>query len=378
MTTNTSLQTLEQAWIKLMADILRDGRHVEDAYLELEGVTVSFGFDKIDALKRYPDIAARAKEMHAVFFTTKANAFGHSYGAAIKGPNPAIDDPVESVASVLAEKPTSRQAVLTFSPYPEPSGRFKVPCINNIVFLIRGGSLDVIYTARGQDIYLKFPLDAMCIAEFGLRVAARTGVKPGTIRANICSAHVYDHDIEAAQRMIRQSYHHCVILTGNAEKYRGYEDELKSHGIDLLISSEEIPEIQAETDVEVVKAKARSAYEKFGRPVFVDDMSLGLDAYPAFPGPGMKYVWRQLGVEGLQSLLCDKPKSGTITCRLCAFDGCDYVLVEGMNRGYFDFARPVANPKMPLNSIFVGEGYMIHRDRAVKKLIDLYGSSKAA
>lgn len=366
------VNTLENVWIRLMQDILTDcqAQHVEEDYRELRDRQVTFGFADIDSLRRFHEIDCHAKEMFKVFFTTEDNAFGHSYAAHIETPRPEIADPCRAIAAILKEKPTSRKAVMTFVPYRDlKTGRMNPPCISAITFLLRDNRLNVSYSARGQDIFVKFPVDAMCIAEFGRRIAKLLDVLPGVVTASIVSAHIYDRDIDQAKTAIRNAYDRCTILTGNVEKYRGYEDELRRNGIDLLITSEQIPEVQDDDVVEVVKAKARWAYERFGRPVFVDDMSLTVEAYPGFPGPNMKSIWRQLGCDGLSRLMQGKSKNGCIVCRLCAYDGSEYRLVEGSNAGYFDFSRPVENSRMPLNSVFVGEGLMVHRDRAIAKLI---------
>jgi len=48
-------------------------------------------------------------------------------------------------------------------------------------------------------------------------------------------------------------------------------------------------EIQARTLEEIVEEKVRSAYEKVGKAVLVEDVSLGIDEHGGLPGPFIKY-----------------------------------------------------------------------------------------
>lgn len=367
MKSNKALK-LKEAWLQAMSDILfsEEAHHVED-YLEVLNYSTSFSFEDIYELQSDNRIDSDYIEMKKVFFTSETNRFGHSYANTIINPIQSISDPILSISSILSKNKTTRKAVLTFAPY----GDEKIPCINSIQFLVRQNKLNIIYYSRGQDMFRKFPCDAMCIASIGEEVAKKNGYSLGIIFANISSSHIYDRDINIAKEYIVSSRKEkYIILTGNPDKYSNYIDTLKEHNIELLIKKIELPEIQSDNCIDVVKAKAKYAYEEFGFPVWIDDMSLSLDAYPLFPGPYTKSIFKQIGIKGLQKLLHNDSNKGTIICRLCSFDGNDYHIIEGENKGYFDFTRPIENPKMPLNSIFIGEGIMEHRNKVIAKLIE--------
>ena len=72
-------------------------------------------------------------------------------------------------------------------------------------------------------------------------------------------------------------------------------------GVDL-----EVPEIQADTVLEVAQAKARAAYDVLGEPLVVHDCGLCVAALNDFPGPFTKFVNYKLGTQGLLALLRDE------------------------------------------------------------------------
>ena len=133
--------------------------------------------------------------MRKVFFSEQNNAFGHNYRMAMRTPCEKTSDPVEAMSRLLEKNPTTRKAVLTFIPY----GDEKIPCINSIQFMIRNNMLDIVYNARGQDIYRKFPCDAMCMAEYAVDVAKMIGIRLGNAAGNISSAHIYMKDLETVK-----------------------------------------------------------------------------------------------------------------------------------------------------------------------------------
>lgn len=338
---------------------------VED-YLELRNCSVEFTPNQCEELLSDERVMGDYEEMRKVFFTQETNAFGHNYSKTLLGPKMGKETAVNDIIQILSKTSTTRKAVLSFLPY----GDEKVPCINLIHFLIRSDKLEITYFSRGQDIYRKFPCDAMCIIDYGRQIATAMNLEISHVTAVITSAHIYEKDIITAKSLISKCYSKKVVLTGNNEKYANYVDVLSKNSIELKVSKCDIPEIQSLDPHDVVKSKAKYAYEKFGYPIWVDDVSFNLDAYPLFPGVYTKFWFRQIGVEGMRSLLDGKSTKGKICCTLCSYDGVKYNMVEGINPGYLDLDRAVENTKMPLNSIFISETPMKHREEAISKLIE--------
>ena len=187
------MKTLKQTWLDLMREILDYNVIVEDYYEKL-GINVQFGFDNIDELLLNEHIKADTQEMKKVFFSDEANKFNHSYSKTILTPYPSINSPIEAICKLLKNNKSSRKAVLTFAPY----GEEKVPCITSIQFVVRDNVLNVFYTSRSQDIYRKFPCDAICIASYAKQIAQKLNFGLGSISANIISPHVYVANKEEA------------------------------------------------------------------------------------------------------------------------------------------------------------------------------------
>jgi thymidylate synthase len=137
-------------------------------------------------------------DMRKVFFTNEPNRFGHSYRSCWRGPFGKND--LSDVINLLKEQPSTKRALLAFV---DLTGK-KVPCISAIHFLIRQGRLDISYFARGQDVYLKFCADAICVYDFGVMVSAALGIRIGTITGTISSAHIYRKDFERVESILNQ------------------------------------------------------------------------------------------------------------------------------------------------------------------------------
>ena len=78
----------------------------------------------------------------------------------------------------------------------------------------------------------------------------------------------------------------AIFITGNANKAKHVQILL---GAEIEHRSLDLYEIQSADPAEIVEHKARQAYEIVGRPVFVDDFSLGLDELEGLPGPFIKF-----------------------------------------------------------------------------------------
>lgn len=192
--------TLKQSYINLMSKILKSNNIVEN-YIENMGEQITFSIESIHELETDTSVCKDINEMKKVFFSTESNKFGHSYGNAVLTPIANEKNIVKSIIKKLETNLETRNAVLTFIPY----GENKIPCISTIQFLVRKNILNVFYTARSQDIFKKFPLDAICIASIGIDVAKALNLKLGCVKANIISAHIYQSDIELAKKYIENN-----------------------------------------------------------------------------------------------------------------------------------------------------------------------------
>lgn len=153
-------KTLRETWKNLLRKVMEHGDDSDMEIREVRTVTVNFTVESLD-ITQLADygLEETLSEMRKVFFTSEPNRFGHSYRSYWRGPFGRED--LTDVIDLLREQPSTKRALLTFV---DPTGK-KVPCVNAIHFLIRHGQLDLSYFARGQDIYLKFCADAICVRD---------------------------------------------------------------------------------------------------------------------------------------------------------------------------------------------------------------------
>lgn len=103
---------------------------------------------------------------------------------------------------MLQKQPATKKALLALV---DPSGK-KVPCLNAVHFLLRNGKLELSYFARGQDVYLKFCADAVCVHDLGCRVARALGTELRSVTGTISSAHIYRRDLERVAAILNPPF----------------------------------------------------------------------------------------------------------------------------------------------------------------------------
>ena len=165
--------------------------------LEALGANVSFHLtSRLDTiLERFGDRAMIA-EMQKVFFSNEPNSLGHSYAKLICGPGGRHD--LQDVISMLQKEPATKKALVSF--LAQPGG--KVPCISAVQFLVRNGAVQVMYFARGQDVFRKFYADGLCLIRMAETVAQALGLPTGAAQGFIGSAHIYHHDMSSIKEVL--------------------------------------------------------------------------------------------------------------------------------------------------------------------------------
>lgn len=93
-------------------------------------------------------------------------------------------------------------------------------------------------------------------------------------------------------------------------------------GQDLESRALDLPEIQSDDVTEIVLDKAQKAYAEIGQPVFVEDVSLVIDAWGKLPGPFIKYFIENVGAVGILRMLgTETNRKVTAICALGCHDG---------------------------------------------------------
>ena len=93
------------------------------------------------------------------------------------------------------------------------------------------------------------------------------------------------------------------FVSSNRNKYSEARDIAAIFGIRLGFIRCALEEIQSDSIRSISKRKARDAFEKFARPVLVEDDGLFIDALGGFPGPFSSHAFETIGNNGIMNLL---------------------------------------------------------------------------
>lgn len=112
------------------------------------------------------------------------------------------------------------------------------------------------------------------------------------------------------------------FVTGNAGKVAFLKSQLDPDKYRVLQDGLAVPEIQADTVLEIASYKARYAYDKLQKPLVVQDSAFHVNALNGFPGPYVKYFMQTIGIKGLLRLMKDtKDRSAVFEHALVYIDG---------------------------------------------------------
>ncbi|GAA5857689.1 hypothetical protein JCM8547_004331 [Rhodosporidiobolus lusitaniae] len=148
-----------------------------------------------------------------------------------------------------------------------------------------------------------------------------------------------------------------LFVTGNANKLKevraillastqhGGADASATPSFTVESQDLDLPEIQGNTR-EVARAKVMAAADKIGGPCITEDTALGFEALNGLPGPFIKYFMKEVGHEGLNSMLSGFPsKKATAICTFAysSGPGAEPILFEGKTDGKIVPARGPTN-----------------------------------
>lgn len=144
-----------------------------------------------------------------------------------------------------------------------------------------------------------------------------------------------------------------IFVTGNMNKLREAKKILSD--FDIVNHVLEISELQDNPE-EIVKDKARKAYEKLKKPLFVEDTSLCLRALEGLPGPYISEFLTKIGPEKIAKMLDGfEDKSATAICLVAYCDGNEPEVFEGLEKG--TITKPKGENNFGWDCIFIPEGY---------------------
>ena len=144
-----------------------------------------------------------------------------------------------------------------------------------------------------------------------------------------------------------------VFVTSNLCKLREAEAVL-GHALDHR--GLDLPELQSLDLEEVVRGKARMAWQRLERPVLVEDTGLELAGLGGFPGPLVRWLLVSVGPAGICRIAhCFGDAGATARCLVCATDGTTETVGEGVVEGSIA-AEPNGHGGFGWDSAFIPNG----------------------
>ena len=145
------------------------------------------------------------------------------------------------------------------------------------------------------------------------------------------------------------------FATGNEGKFREAQHILS--GFELEQINIDLPELQGSV-AEVALEKARIAFNKTKKPVFVDDTALACDALKGMPGVYIKHFLEAIGTKGIVKMV---EAFGNMNAEaLCAIGYCDGIREEvfvGTCKGLIVQPREGKHKSFGWDPLFQPEGY---------------------
>ena len=110
-----------------------------------------------------------------------------------------------------------------------------------------------------------------------------------------------------------------VFLTGNPHKKEIAGTVFSEYGLEVEAHDIDLEEIQ-ETDIEKIALwSAKEGAKRLNMPVIKTDVGFSIDALNGFPGAFGKYVFPQLGADGLLRLMAGKTNRHATSIEVLAF-----------------------------------------------------------
>lgn len=127
--------------------------------------------------------------------------WGYSYAKRLYGTDDS--NQIGKMVQKLQQYPFTKSATISLL-NPEADQKH-TPCLTTLDFKLRQDSLCLHAFLRSQDVGKKMYADAVALLRLGQTIATKVSTQSVQLYFTICSAHLYEHDIPALQRMVSQS-----------------------------------------------------------------------------------------------------------------------------------------------------------------------------
>lgn len=146
------------------------------------------------------------------------------------------------------------------------------------------------------------------------------------------------------------------FLSGNKYKIEEASLILKEVGVSVVPVNAKVEELQTEDTSRLVKDKALKAFEKIGRPLFVEHTGLYIDYMNGLPGGLTQIFWDTLEADKFTQLFGKDGENSLVVKTVIGFvDGKKFHLFEGSVKGIVP-TEPIGNRDFQWDCVFIPEG----------------------
>ncbi|MBI5859553.1 MAG: RdgB/HAM1 family non-canonical purine NTP pyrophosphatase [Nitrosarchaeum sp.] len=171
------------------------------------------------------------------------------------------------------------------------------------------------------------------------------------------------------------------FVSSDYQKYKEAKKILHSFGIRLGFFKYELEEIQSSSLKEIASKKAAQAFQKYKKPIIIEDDGLFIDSLYGFPGPYSSYVFKTIGNKGILQLLTQNRKAKFVSIisfyddkNSKSFEAKIYGNISKIQTGKGWGYDPIFMPKNS-NKTFAeltNKNELSHRYKALKKFSNWY------
>jgi len=147
------------------------------------------------------------------------------------------------------------------------------------------------------------------------------------------------------------------FITGNSMKASEADAILSKFGIEVIQKELDVVEIQDRDAENVAREKAEAAFRLLGKPLFVEDTGLYIEAMNDYPGILVKHFQKSIGLQGMVDFLDGKSRNADAVTVLAFCDSGGRVhTFEGRTSGRIS-ERVMDGYKFAWDTIFIPNGY---------------------
>jgi XTP/dITP diphosphohydrolase len=146
------------------------------------------------------------------------------------------------------------------------------------------------------------------------------------------------------------------FLSGNKFKIEEASLILRGAGVSVVPVNAKVEELQTEDTSRLVKDKALKAFEKIGRPLFVEHTGLYIDYMNGLPGGLTQIFWDTLQADKFTQLFGKDGENSLIAKTVIGFvDGKKFHTFEGSIKGIVP-TEPLGGREFQWDCVFIPEG----------------------